>query len=167
MDKLKHLLSNDYEPIRAVDDEFDLEAQETTSIFSDDSCCTLSRTERVYGFVICFIIGWIISFSSAGSLHTDKIRCALLYSLGNVVSMFSTMFLYGPYKQIQSMFDPSRRIATLVYIASIAACFYSAVYIHSIPLVMLLMAIQFVAMLWYCLSFIPWGREICIGMLCG
>jgi hypothetical protein len=108
----------------------------------EESCCKscgLTRTQRVYGFGICFTLGWIVSFASCLALPDiveKPENFALLYTLGNVITLCSTLFLYGPWSQIKKMFDKTRVI------------------------------VQFLAMLWYCLSYVPYGRTIvlkCMG----
>ena len=196
-----------------MEDDYDEEITDadSKSFFEDvDEAVTLNRTERMYGFVICFVLGWLISMASVSTLATVVInpsRFAALYSLGNIVSLCSTMFLWGPVKQIKSMFEEVRRGATLVYLASIAFTLFAAFRMHSMPLVVAAMAVQFVrtpcpgrlgsqgspprthspvppasltlplplpppprrqcAMVWYCASFIPWGREILSRLVCG
>ncbi|NWY37107.1 SFT2B protein, partial [Sylvia atricapilla] len=39
---------------------------------------------------------------------------AVFYTLGNIASIGSTMFLMGPMKQLKRMFEPTRLIATIV-----------------------------------------------------
>jgi hypothetical protein len=39
---------------------------------------------------------------------------AVLYSIGNVVALSSTLFLMGPVNQLKRMFAPTRLIATIV-----------------------------------------------------
>lgn len=160
-----------------------------------DEALTLSRTQRLYGYVhmqlfvwharalyicththpspltspfpprfaICFVLGWIVNFMSVSSLSTIVIsptRFAVLYSLGNILSMCSTMFLFGPVKQLKSMLDPARVSATIVYMASIALTLFSAFYLHSVFFVMVALSIQLCAMVWYCASYIPFGRDL-------
>lgn len=80
-----------------------------------------------YCFTVCFVLGWVISFWSiinSGSVFGNPGRFAMCYSLGNVVSIFSTMFLWGPCAQLQSMYvlvyDLSHNVMSvfLVYIES-------------------------------------------------
>lgn len=130
MDKLRNLFGSDYSPISTAehyDDDFDVESGESRSFFEQvDEAVTLTRTERLTGFIICFVLGWFISFLSMGSLPiivANPLRFAVLYSAGNLLSLCSTMFLYGPWKQVKSMFDSTRRLTTLV-------CYYTTPYAY-------------------------------------
>jgi len=123
MNKFRNLFSNEYSAISPNDygadfDEDDIEAQEAGFFEQIDETITLSRTERIYGFVICFLIGWIITGSAMHNFSSHPRRFVFLYSLGNTISLCATMFLYGPWKQIKSMFDEVRRNATLVSCAA-------------------------------------------------
>jgi len=147
-------LENPHEPAEVdpqtgvFEDEYDAEDPESKAFFEEvDEAVTLSRSERLYGFIACFLIGWIISFTSVSTLPSIALnpsRFAVLYSSGNLVSLASTMFLFGPWKQFKSMFEDVRRASTLMYLGSILLTLFCAFRLHSIPLVILSMALQFV-----------------------
>eukprot|EP00455_Lapot_gusevi_P015857 TRINITY_DN1808_c0_g4_i1.p1 TRINITY_DN1808_c0_g4~~TRINITY_DN1808_c0_g4_i1.p1 ORF type:complete len:164 (-),score=14.45 TRINITY_DN1808_c0_g4_i1:144-635(-) len=125
--------------------------------------CSLSWEQRLWGFGICFSIGMVLSLLSAFFVtailtgHPEKF--AILYSFGAFCSIGSSMFLMGPWNQLKSMFAPVRALATIVYLASIILTLVVAFKSHSILLVLMMIVIQFLALLWYCLSYIPYGRE--------
>ncbi len=149
--------AEDVEAGAILDDEYDeeeAEDAESRAFFEDvDSAITLSHTERLYGFLICFALGWLLSFASVGQVSLLVLgrpnNFAVLYSSGNVVSLCSTMFLFGPWKQLKSMFEETRRGSTLVYIGSIAFTLFAAFSLHSIPLVLLSMFVQMVSLYLY------------------
>ena len=94
-----------------------------------NSYCTLSYTNRMIGFGICFVFGWIIAFISIAFIfditdHPEKF--AICFTFGSVCALFSTMFLVGPLSQIQNMFAPVRLVATLIYLASMVLTLYLA-----------------------------------------
>ena len=90
-----------------------------------------------------------------------------------MISICASFFLNGPWSQIKKMFAPTRRIATVVYVSTLALTLFVAltppVFGQGLILIVLV-AVQFIAMLWYALSYIPFAREyasgICSG-LCG
>ncbi len=51
----------------------------------------------------------------------------ILLQLGNIISLFSSMFLCGPKRQFKNMFDKKRKVVTIVYLStlllSIIICF--------------------------------------------
>jgi hypothetical protein len=127
------------------------------------SHCSLSRTQRFYGFGICFALGSLCSFLSAMFLPSVAVspeNFALTYSLGNLISMCSTAFLMGPAKQLRNMFQPVRAVATTVYILTLALTLIAALELQNPGLTLLMLVIQFAALCWYCLSYIPYGREV-------
>ncbi|KAF8928205.1 hypothetical protein BGZ58_009813 [Dissophora ornata] len=139
----------------------------TSTIASEDvmddsnplSCFTLTRTQRLYGFGVCFITGFLISILSTLALTTAQLGLfAVFFTLGNVVSLLSTTFLIGPTKQIKTMLAPVRRIASIIFIVLIIVTFIVAFTIQSSILCLILCLIQFLALFWYSASYIPYGR---------
>eukprot|EP00162_Nutomonas_longa_P003007 comp13667_c0_seq4/m.19139 comp13667_c0_seq4/g.19139 ORF comp13667_c0_seq4/g.19139 comp13667_c0_seq4/m.19139 type:complete len:106 (+) comp13667_c0_seq4:125-442(+) len=87
-------------------------------------------------------------------------KFALTYTLGNILSLGSTAFLVGPVKQLKNMFDPSRAVASVVYVVSLVLTLVAALKMHSAPLSFIMIIIQLCALSWYVLSYIPFGRQI-------
>ena len=63
---------------------------------------TLSWSTRIQGFLACFAIGVFIALLGAVmfSITWNLFTFGILYTLGNVVAIASTMFLMGPVKQV-------------------------------------------------------------------
>jgi len=119
----------------------------------------LTRTQRLYGFVGCIAVGFILSilgtvFLLIGFLGTF----ALLYSIGLIVSIIASGFLIGFFKQVKQMFKPVRVAATLVFIASIGLVFVGAFVIGNGIMCLVFAFIEYLAYTWYCLSYIPYAR---------
>ena len=83
----------------------------------------------------------------------------ILYSLGNVVAIASTMFLMGPVKQVKLMFSEKRWMASTAMILCLAMTLVSAFILGKKGLTVLFCILQFLAMTWYCLSYIPFARD--------
>lgn len=49
-------------------------------------------------------------------LSGDPIPFAVMYSLGNILAISSSCFLYGPWTQLKQMFALTRIITTTIYI---------------------------------------------------
>ena len=90
----------------------------------------------------------------------DPSPFAWKYSVGNVLGLASSGFLSGFQAQLEAMWSPVRLGATAAYLSSIAATVICALVLHNALLTLLAMCIQFAAVLWYCASFIPFGRNI-------
>ncbi|GLV34884.1 uncharacterized protein CBL_09364 [Carabus blaptoides fortunei] len=149
MDKLKRVLSGD-------------EADEESGIMSQlNDSATLSWSTRIKGFLICFVIGILMSFLGSFALFLNRglVVFAIFYTLGNIISLASTCFLMGPVNQIKKMFAPTRIIATIIVIVSIALTLFAAIKANKPGLALLFIIIQSVAMTWYSLSYIPYARD--------
>jgi hypothetical protein len=135
--------------------------------------CTLTRTQRLYGFAACFVLGWLITLGSCftiARIGTNPGQFAIMYTLGNLIALASTCFLFGPWKQIKTMFKPVRAIATIIYLVAMALTLYVAIEVQKPLPVIVCMVIQLCAMIWYCASYIPFGRKMittCLGSVVG
>uniref|UniRef100_A0A674HB74 Vesicle transport protein n=1 Tax=Taeniopygia guttata TaxID=59729 RepID=A0A674HB74_TAEGU len=114
---------------------------------------------RVKGFIACFAIGCLCSILGSCLLWIPKkglVFFAVFYTLGNIASIGSTMFLMGPMKQLKRMFEPTRLIATIVMLLCLILTLCSAFWAG---LALLFCILQFFAMAWYSISFIPYARD--------
>eukprot|EP01017_Pseudomicrothorax_dubius_P042779 TRINITY_DN7028_c0_g1_i2.p1 TRINITY_DN7028_c0_g1~~TRINITY_DN7028_c0_g1_i2.p1 ORF type:complete len:164 (+),score=51.43 TRINITY_DN7028_c0_g1_i2:61-492(+) len=117
-------------------------------------------------------IGTFLEISSAGALFSfalgSGVKFAIVFSLGNLVSLAGTTFLVGYKKQYENMFDETRRIASIVYLASIVLCIVLSLAIGFALLVFALVVVQYCAYVWYCASYIPFARDFikgCVGKI--
>jgi len=78
---------------------------------------------------------------------------------------FSTFFLVGPKQQCKNMLKPTRAVVSIILISSIAATLLAVFFFKSNLLIIVFSAIQFCALLWYVLSYIPYGRKFCANWL--
>ncbi|KAI7842510.1 hypothetical protein COHA_003864 [Chlorella ohadii] len=125
---------------------------------------TLDKTQRAIGFAVCVGIGLLLSFMAPMFIFRPT-KFAAIYSLGNILSLCSTMFLMGPFTQIRRMFDTKRWLSTCIYLLALVLTLVSAVVLHSVILSILFIAIQFSAFIWYCASYIPYGQSFIKRML--
>ncbi|KAK2531452.1 hypothetical protein Q9233_005704 [Columba guinea] len=139
MEKLRRVLSGQ-----------DDEEQGLTAQVLDAS--TLSFGTRVRWFAICFVAGIVCSILGTALLWLPKgVKLfAVFYTLGNIAALASTCFLMGPVKQLKTMFEPKRLIATVVMLW------------NKKGLAVLFCILQFLAMTWYSLSYIPFARDAVI-----
>eukprot|EP00033_Pygsuia_biforma_P001974 GCRY01002197.1.p1 GENE.GCRY01002197.1~~GCRY01002197.1.p1 ORF type:complete len:163 (+),score=10.29 GCRY01002197.1:177-665(+) len=126
--------------------------------------CKLTKTQRFYGFAICFIVGTLLTCMSTlflRDLGKHPERFALSYTFGNIVAICSSMFLKGPVSQVKSMFKATRLTATLIFLVSMGLTLWAVFYFDPPKkgLVLLFIIIQLCAFLWYCLSYIPYARQ--------
>ena len=96
----------------------------------------------------------------------------LYFSLGSVLSICSSFFLTGPWKQVKKMFAPSRAVATSVYLITLALTLFVALSPYaSVPgrgiILLCLVAVQFLSYVWYTLSYVPFARRFMSGFWSG
>jgi hypothetical protein len=134
-------------------------------VAGNPSCCPdLDLKTRVIGFVITFVIGFFITLASLGSFFAlfagGANWFAIWYTLGNLISLSSTFFLIGPKSQCKNMLKPVRATVSLIFIGSMIMTLVSAFFFSKI-LTVIFVVVQFCALVWYVLSYIPYGRECC------
>eukprot|EP00954_Amorphochlora_amoebiformis_P003591 277798-Amorphochlora_amoeboformis.AAC.1 len=81
---------------------------------------------------------------------------ALFYTLGNLISIFSSCFLWGPCAQFKAMVECHRLFATSMYFAAMFMTLFCAFYQQEgytsdarLGAVLVCMFLQFLAMCWY------------------
>jgi hypothetical protein len=154
MDKLRRALSGD-ESVDGDDEEQGLAAQ-------INSATTLSWSTRIQGFAICFILGFVFSIIGSALIALPKglLLFALFYTVGNLTSMASTMFLMGPFRQIKKMFNETRILATIGVFVFMVLTLMSALWWKRALLSVIFCILQFLAFTWYSLSYIPYARDL-------
>ncbi|KAF5386771.1 hypothetical protein D9615_001666 [Tricholomella constricta] len=133
-----------------------------TQFFEGDSAFKflgLSRTQRLYGFVGCLAVGFLLSILGAIVLFLGQLGIfAVLYVIGTIVSLVGTGFLIGFLKQLKLMFKPVRVVASIVLLASIGLVFVGAFVLRNEILCLIFVIIEYLAYTWYTLSYIPYAR---------
>ena len=140
----------------------------------DSACPSLTVKQRFWGFISCFCLGCLISFLSVGgifALGMNPVKFAMLYSIGNLSSLGSTFFLIGPMRQLKRMFNKTRAVASIMFIGALIGTIAMAIiYEKGVKwqrlVLLILVALQFCALFWYTLSYIPFGRKI-FKKICG
>uniref|UniRef100_A0A9J7ZDN4 Vesicle transport protein n=1 Tax=Cyprinus carpio carpio TaxID=630221 RepID=A0A9J7ZDN4_CYPCA len=175
MDKLKNVLSGQ----DGNDDLNVLQSKvvvlNSNLVFCDLFCrvhaaneaSTLGWGTRVKGFVACFVSGVLCSVLGTCLLwlpRTGLTLFAVFYSVGNIASLLSTMFLMGPLKQLKRMCDKTRALATGIMITCLVLTFCAAFWWKIKGLALLFCILQFLAFTWYSLSYIPFARDAIIKL---
>lgn len=149
MDKLRRVLSGQEE-----NEELGLTAQVLDA-------STLSYTTRIKCFVICFATGILCSILGTALLflHNGSKLFAVFYTIGNLSAISSTCFLMGPLKQLKRMFEPTRLIATCVMLLCLILTLCAVFWWKKNGLAIIFCILQFLAMTWYSISYIPFARD--------
>ena len=136
-------------------------ADENASIFP-----ALSWQNRLFGFGVCCFLGIVLNLCSFGSmtqlLTGRPVKFAVTYTIGNLLTLFSTFFIVGPHKQLQKMGQAHRRTASAAYMASIFLTLLFC-FLQPFPLrgfvILICVIVQYCSLWWYTLSYIPFGRR--------
>lgn len=84
-------------------------------------------------------------------------------TFGNILSLCGTFFFAGPRSQVRRMFHSSRQNASIMYLGSLAVTFLMLL-MPRFPgrgfILFALLISQYASITWYCLSYIPFGREM-------
>nr|ACU17006.1 unknown [Glycine max] len=121
--------------------------------------CSLSTTQRIYGFASCLVAGLACMLLSM-IVFAKPIKFAALFTFGNLLAVGSTAFLLGPAQQLGMMVDPVRVFATAIYLGCVAIALICALWIHSKVLTIIAIIIEIGALIWYSLSYIPFARRM-------
>ena len=131
-----------------------------------DSLPTLSLREKLLGCATCMVCGYLLSLGSFMRLKDlmigNPVPLVVNVTVGNIIALCGTCFLTGPQSQLNRMFHKSRKIASIFYLGSLAVTMFLLLLPHFLfrgLLLLLLMIGQYVAISWYCLSYIPFARE--------
>ncbi|KAM6958131.1 vesicle transport protein SFT2B-like [Tautogolabrus adspersus] len=157
MDKLKNVLSG----------EDDGNSDTPGILARANQASTLSWGARMRGFIICFVLGVFCSILGTCLLWIPGfglVVFAVLYSVGNLCALGSTMFLVGPLRQLKNMCAKERAIATVVMLVCLVLTLCAAFWWKNNGLALLFCVLQFLAFTWYGLSYIPFARDAFIKM---
>ena len=127
---------------------------------------TITTEQRLIGCATFMGLGVLMSFMAFISFN-DLNKFGLFYALGSIMAICSTLFLMGPVKQVQRMFDETRRIATIVFLLSLGFTLFCALYLKIIALTLIACLVQSCALFWYGLSYVPMGRAAFKKMVTG
>lgn len=128
----------------------------------------MSWSTRIQGFLLFTVLGMFASMMSWVALGLgQEWKYSVLMSLGNIMSICSTALLMGPRRQFESMFDDTRRTATVSYLGLLVATMFVAFTTHSAVLCSLMCCAQYGALVWYSLSYVPYGRETLLNCFRG
>jgi len=134
-----------------------------TQFFEGDSAFKflgLSKKTRLYGFIGCLAVGFVLSLLGSILLFVGQLGSfAVLYVMGTIITLIGTGFIIGFFKQIKLMFKPVRVIATVVFLASIGLVFVGAFVLKNDILCLIFVIIEYLAYTWYTLSYIPYARS--------
>ncbi|KAG5833663.1 vesicle transport protein SFT2B-like [Anguilla rostrata] len=151
MDKLKKVLSGQ-----------DGNNDDINIVEAANRASTLSWSTRIKGFAAFFVLGGVCSVMGVCFLFLPKIGLILfiiLYTIGNICTLASTMFLLGPWNQLKRMCEKTRAFATILMLVFLALTLCAAFWWKNYGLALLFCILQVISFAWYGLSYIPFARD--------
>lgn len=165
MDWLRDKVDKGLDQIQARLGYDDLEEPENQTLLAQfNEATTLTRTQRLLGFAVCFAVGMLLSLL-APAFILRPVKLATTLTLGNMLSVGSMLFLVGPSKQCATMFDEKRRWASAVYLGSLVLTLLAAFALRSRLVCLACIILQYAALIWYSLSYIPYGQAFALRLL--
>ncbi|OWZ03209.1 putative membrane protein [Phytophthora megakarya] len=146
-------------------DSSDSDSDEEDGLLDDigDEFDQLSLNQRALGAVGCYVLSGLFAFAATVMLFTGvhHVRFyALFYSLSNVATFSSLIFIMGQNRLQKRMLSRKRSVTGRVWMGSLALTIIVAFFWPSHWfIVILLLLVQFGSMIWYSLSYIPFGRK--------
>lgn len=126
----------------------------------------LTMAQRIQGFLLFFSLALFSAMLSWVAMGMGKFwKYTALSSLGTILSIVSTFLLMGPSTQLEYMMDEHRKLATIMYCCSVVVSFFSAIIFKSFFICLITTGAQYICLLWYSLSYVPYGREIAMSYL--
>mmetsp|Transcript_53463 Transcript_53463/g.98893 ORF Transcript_53463/g.98893 Transcript_53463/m.98893 type:complete len:261 (+) Transcript_53463:108-890(+) len=150
----------------------------TQKIWSDEdddvatTCCpNLSLTHRLIGCVSCFALGQLLQLFSLGSFASIIMgrpgTFAVNFTLGNFFMLAASFFFSNPRAQCRKLKYKNRgrifftyvasMVLTLLVVGSSQAGRWSVLWGL---LILAMVALQWCSLVWYVLSFIPYGQTV-------
>eukprot|EP00992_Anisonema_acinus_P009209 TRINITY_DN5403_c0_g1_i1.p3 TRINITY_DN5403_c0_g1~~TRINITY_DN5403_c0_g1_i1.p3 ORF type:complete len:157 (+),score=38.91 TRINITY_DN5403_c0_g1_i1:61-531(+) len=120
-------------------------------------CTSLSFKQRVIGFAVCVGTGLVMSVLSWMTFG-HWLAFGVLMTCGNLCSLAGTLFLVGPKRQAKMMFKKVRVVATIMFLVFMGLTLVAALVLRNGGLTALLCIGQYLALIWYGLSYIPYAR---------
>ena len=123
----------------------------------------MSRTNRYLAAGTLLGVGALFGALSSLFVVVSPRKFAALYTLANLCGLGATLFVVGPARQCAKMAEPTRLAASAAYLSSAALTLVAALRLRSLVLTLLFALAQFLALIWYVLSYVPYARTVVSG----
>lgn len=132
----------------------------TNNNVQEPSWYNLSRLERLIGFGCCLgasVLCFVLCFFMLPVLALRPRKFGLLWTGGSVLFVVSFGVLQGPYNYVRHLLSRDRILFTGVFFSSVFLTIYSACILKSSILTIFTSIIEILAVLYYTLSYFPFG----------
>ncbi|KAF4039974.1 Got1/Sft2-like family [Phytophthora infestans] len=146
-------------------DSSDSDTDEEDGLLDDigDEFDELTLNQRALGAIGCYVLSGLFTFAATVMLFTGvhHVRFyALFYSLSNMATFSSLIFIMGQERLKKRMLSRKRSVTGRAWMGSLALTVIVAfLWPSHWFIVILLLLVQFGSMIWYSLSYIPFGRK--------
>jgi hypothetical protein len=146
--------------------------------FFFDLCPKLTIQQRLGGYAGCVVLGFILNIGSWARLidltQGNPGPFVVLFTIGNLISLFGSFILNGPYAQGKKMVGPQMRCATCAYLTAMAMTFFVAFYKgisdkngERLGLIILLIFVQYICMIWFIICSVWFLKKMVLTCLKG
>lgn len=132
-----------------------------TKAQSDPLLPSLSKKQRILGFVMCLLLGSFCFSLSALYVPMLVLRArkfAMLFTLGSLFFMFSFSLLWGPVNHLRHLFSAGRLAFTSAYLFTLLGTLYFSLWFKSTVLTIIFAISQVITLIWFIVSYIPGGQ---------
>lgn len=134
--------------------------------FTSTCCPALGLKKRLFFCSCCFALGQMLQFCSfgavAGIFFGHAGRFAFLYTLSNITMLAATFFLAGPAAQWRRSSTKGRCTTFMLFLSTMVLTLglvFSQPFLGRGLLILLCVGVQWCALVWYILSFVPYGHR--------
>lgn len=128
----------------------------------EPSWFTLSRFERLMGFVACLVgsaVCFAMCFLLFPVLAIQPRKFGLLWSLGSLLFVISFGLLQGPVAYFQHLTSAARLPFTVFFFSSVVMTLYFSAVMKSTILTLIASIVEVVAIAYYTVSYFPLGAQ--------
>uniref|UniRef100_A0A0N5AKM1 Vesicle transport protein n=1 Tax=Syphacia muris TaxID=451379 RepID=A0A0N5AKM1_9BILA len=104
--------------------------------------------------LLCSALGSVLIF------HTKIVGFTVMVSVGNIISILGTFFLSPPLKQLKNMLEKGHLIVFILYVVLTVLTLIAGLVLKNPFLSVAFVIGEYLAMIWYTASYIPFGRFI-------
>lgn len=163
MDRLRSQMG--YEP----NDTLEV-ATEPTLLQRMEESSTLTTQQRFIGMGVAVLMTCVCWTLGSFSLLAFRISSFIfMFTLGNISALAATCFLVGPKKQLENMSQGDRRASAIAFVLAMVGTLVASLmfnsYFSTLFIVLPCMLVQVAALIWYCLTYIPGGQNILMGLI--
>ncbi|XP_025415440.1 protein transport protein sft2 [Sipha flava] len=123
---------------------------------------SLSKTQRIMGFMVCLSISCLMFSLSALYVPVLLLKArkfAILYATGSIFAFASVSFLTGPLNHYKYVTSREKLPFMFGYITTLLGTLYFSLWMKNTPFTLLFLTLHLILILWFLLNSIPFGQK--------